>query len=76
MNDTILSTGEVAELLTRCGRDITEPQLAHAIRKRRLASPPVSAGRRLWSLEDVLRAAECFGVPAETVLRDLRAEAR
>ncbi len=74
MTDNLLSTGEVANLLTRCSTHLVlETQLAHALRKQKIQAPPITAGRRLWSPEHVLDAARHLGINRATVLAVLRA---
>ena len=52
------STGEAARLL-HC----TEPQLAETVRRGHVVpEPPILAGRRLWSLEHLVQAADALGV--------------
>jgi len=51
------STGCVAQLL-----GVTEPRLNDLVRRGKVRpAPPVVAGRRLWTPEHVLRAAEVLG---------------
>ena len=53
-----LTTGAAASLL-----GTTEPRLAETVRRARIdPAPTIVAGRRLWTLEQVLQAAEVLGV--------------
>jgi hypothetical protein len=53
-----ISTGQADLLL-----GVTEPRLNSLIRKRRIdPEPAVSAGRRLWEMANVIRAAEHLGI--------------
>jgi hypothetical protein len=73
-----ICTGQAAELL-----NATEPALNQLIRAGKLnPSPPVISGRRLWSEQHVLQAAEHLGVLTEELraelepLADVETEAR
>lgn len=55
-----MSTGEAARVL-----GTTEPILAEAVRRGRVVPPPVVAGRRLWSPEALLEAAEALGLATD-----------
>lgn len=55
--DTPLSTGQAARRL-----GLTEPQLAQAVRLGKVPSPPIVAGRRLWTLDLLRRAARILGL--------------
>lgn len=69
----ILTTTEVADLLSKLGdRRVLETQLSHAIRKAKIAAPPVRAGRRFWGRKHVLSAAAQFGVELGAVTRALK----
>ena len=53
-----LSTGAVADLLST-----TEPRLGELVRRGHIVPPPaVVVGRRVWSIEQALQAAEHLGV--------------
>lgn len=63
---TPLTTGAVARLL-----NTTEPRVAETVRRGRIhPEPDIVAGRRLWTHEQVLQAAEALGVLTD----DLRAQ--
>lgn len=52
-----IASGQAAAIL-----GITEPRLSELVRQGRIEPrPPVVAGRRLWSLEHVLKAAGALG---------------
>ena len=51
-----MSTGEAARVL-----ETTEIKLAHLVRRGRITSPPLSAGRRLWERGHLLQAALVLG---------------
>ena len=58
-----LTTGAVARLLNS-----TEPRVAETVRRGRVEPPPnIVAGRRLWSIDQVLQAAEALGVDQDVV---------
>lgn len=53
-----LATGAVARLLNS-----TEPRVAECVRRGRIKpEPTIVAGRRLWSREQLLQAAEALGL--------------
>ncbi|MBM3495188.1 MAG: hypothetical protein FJX72_12835 [Armatimonadetes bacterium] len=53
-----LTTGAAAQLL-----GTTEPRLAETVRRGHVRPPPpVQAGRRLWSLDHLLQAANALGL--------------
>jgi len=53
-----LASGAAADLL-----GTTEPRLSETVRRGRIApAPPIVAGRRLWTHEQVLQAADVLGV--------------
>ena len=55
---TPITTGQAAQALSS-----TEPRLGELVRRGRIHPPPVViAGRRLWSVDQVLQAAEALGV--------------
>ena len=55
-----IATGAAAHLL-----GTTEPRLAETVRRGRISPPPpILAGRRLWSAEQLLQAAEALGLLA------------
>ncbi len=61
-----ITTGTAAELL-----GTTEPRLAETVRRGHVTPPPpVRAGRRLWSAEHLLQAAEALNLLTD----DLRAQ--
>lgn len=54
-----LTTGAAAELL-----GTTEPKLAETVRRGRVTPPPpIQAGRRLWSPDQIRQAAEALDLP-------------
>lgn len=55
-----LTTGEAARLL-----GTTEPTLSEAVRRQHVTPPPIMAGRRLWSRDHLLEAAEHLGLLTE-----------
>lgn len=66
----IFSTGQAARIL-----EVTEPQLAEVVRRGRLNPPPrVLAGRRLWTAEQIVLAAEALDQPKARVLQRLAEE--
>lgn len=53
-----LATGQAARLL-----DLTEPQLAETVRRGKVdPPPPVRAGRRMWTRDNILQAAAALGI--------------
>lgn len=53
-----LTTGAAAILL-----GTTEPHLSETVRRGRVTPPPpIQAGRRLWSADHLLQAAEALGI--------------
>ena len=61
-----LSTGQAAQVI----RTI-EPRLAETVRRGKVRpEPPILAGRRLWSREHLIQAAEALGL----LTSELRAE--
>lgn len=68
----LLSTGQAARLL-----GITEPKLADLVRRGKVEpAPPVIAGRRLWGLPDVLKAAAEMGLLTDDLRARLEEEYR
>ncbi len=60
-NPTPLTTGTVAKLL-----ETTEPRVAETVRRGKVVPPPpVIAGRRLWSPNQVRQAAAALGLLTE-----------
>ena len=58
-----LTTGAVARLLKS-----TEPRVAETVRRGRIKpEPTIVAGRRIWSIDQVLQAAEALGVDPDEV---------
>ena len=56
-----IATGSAAELI-----GATEPRLAETVRRGHVAPPPpILAGRRLWSREHLLQAAEALDLLTE-----------
>ena len=72
MQDTTpLTTGAVARLL-----NTTEPRVAETVRRGRISPEPVIvAGRRLWSYDQVLQAAEALGLLTDSLRAQLTSEA-
>ena len=65
-----LPTGEVARLLHS-----TEPRVAETVRRGHVDPPPtIAAGRRLWSNDQVLQAAEALGLLTDELRAKLDAE--
>lgn len=63
---TPLTTGAVARLL-----NTTEPRVADVVRRGRVVPEPlIVAGRRLWTHDQVLQAAEALGLLSD----DLRTQ--
>lgn len=55
-----IPTGLAAQVL-----GTTEPKLAETVRRGRVQPPPpIQAGRRLWSRDHLLQAADALGVAA------------
>lgn len=64
-----ITTGELARLL-----QTTEPQLGETVRRGRVVpAPAVVSGRRRWTREQALQAAEALGRPASAALAPLPA---
>lgn len=64
------STGQVAQML-----GVTEPKVAELVRRGRLTPPPqIVAGRRLWGVDHVRKAAELLGLDPSSRLEALDAE--
>lgn len=62
-----ISTGEAARLL-----GTTEPQLGELVRRGRIEPPPeVVAGRRLWTPDQILQAAEALDVLTDELARQM-----
>ena len=62
-SDSPLTTGAVARLL-----HTTEPRVAETVRRGRIyPAPVIVAGRRLWSNDQVMQAAEALGLPRPTL---------
>jgi len=65
-----LTTGAAAELL-----GTTEPRLSETVRRGHVTPPPpVMAGRRLWSAEHILQAADALGLLTDGLKTQLTAE--
>lgn len=65
-----LPTGAAASLV-----GTTEPRLAETVRRGHVAPPPpIVAGRRLWSREHLLQAAEALGLLTDALRADLGGE--
>ena len=61
------TTGAVARLL-----ESTEPRVAETVRRGRVKPPPVIvAGRRLWSLDQILQAAEALDLLTDDLRQQL-----
>ena len=68
--NTPLTTGAVARLL-----NTTEPRVAETVRRGHVEPPPpVVAGRRLWSREHLLQAAEALGLLTDALRSELGGE--
>ncbi len=56
--DNHIPTGQGAQLL-----GVTEPRLSETVRRGKVSPPPrIVAGRRLWSADHLIQAAEALGV--------------
>ena len=65
------STGQAAQFL-----GTTEPRLAETVRRGRIKpAPPIIAGRRLWTLDQLLKAAEVLGLASQDLVARLHAAA-
>jgi len=65
-----LSTGQAAHLL-----NLTEPQLAETVRRGKVdPPPPVRAGRRLWTRDNILQAAAALGILTDELRARLEVE--
>lgn len=63
------STGEAARLL-----GTSEPRLAETVRRGKVRpTPPIVAGRRLWSASHLLQAARVLGVLTNQLEAQLKA---
>lgn len=62
MTQTHYSTGEVARLL-----GVAQHKIAYAHVRGKCPEPSRFCGKRAYSLEDVQRLAEHFGIPLETI---------
>ena len=65
-----LTTGAAAILL-----GTTEPHLSETVRRGRVTPPPILAGRRLWSRELLMQAAETLGLLTDELRAVLAGEA-
>ncbi len=59
-------SGDVAHAL-----GVSEPQLQSLVRRGKIKSPPIHAGRRLWARGHVLAAARRLGVTVENLLQEV-----
>lgn len=67
---TPLATGAVARLL-----NTTEPRVAETVRRGKVRpEPTVVAGRRLWTRDQVIQAAEALGLLTDHLRAKLAAE--
>jgi hypothetical protein len=65
-----LFTGDAARAI-----NTTEPRLAETVRRGRVdPAPPVLAGRRLWSAQQLLQAAEVLGILTDELKKSLEQE--
>lgn len=65
-----LTTGAAADLL-----GTTEPKLSETVRRGHVSPPPpILAGRRLWSAEHLLQAADVLGVLTDQLRAQIAAE--